>query len=212
LSNTATLAFQVLKTGNAGAAGTTGAVLDRSLAGIGTLISRSLAEVRLTQPVQNREQFQVAELIRDLTPSAQVEAHSKGITLTMAKVECGIAIEADRQVLASALGNLLHNAFKFTRPCTTVTVRVGANVERVLIEVQDQCGGLPGKERHDLGRPFEQRSADRTGVALGLAFSRWAVEANHGRIYARSLPENGCVFTIDLPRVEADALKRASTA
>ena len=50
-------------------------------------------------------------------------------------------------------------------------------------------------------RPFEQRNADRTGLGLGLAFSRWGAEANHGRIYTRNLPERGCVFTIDLPRL-----------
>jgi len=78
--------------------------------------------------------------------------------------------------------------------------RVGASAERVLIPIQNECGGLPGGNVNELFRPFEQRSADRTGLGLGLAFSRWGVEANHGRIYARNLPEKGCVFTLDLPR------------
>ena len=106
-------------------------------------------------------------------------------------VEDGVAIEADRQVLAAVVGNLLQNAFKFTRPRTTVTLRVGASAERVLIEVQDECGGLPSGNVNELFRPFEQRSADRTGLGLGLAFSRWGVEANDGRIYARNLPGRG---------------------
>ena len=46
-----------------------------------------------------------------------------------------MAIEADRQVLAAVVGNLLQNAFKFTRPRTTVTLRVGASAKRVLIEI-----------------------------------------------------------------------------
>jgi hypothetical protein len=50
-------------------------------------------------------------------------------------------------------------------------------------------------------RPFEQRSVDRTGVGLGLAFSRWGAEANDGGIYARNLPGRGYVFTVDLPRL-----------
>jgi hypothetical protein len=66
----------------------------------------------------------------------------------------------------------------------TVTLRVGASAERVSIEVQDECDGLPGGNVHELFRPFEQRSADRTGLGLGLAFSRWGVEANSGRISA----------------------------
>jgi signal transduction histidine kinase len=114
-------------------------------------------------------------------------------------------IGADRQVLASVVGNLLQNAFKFTRSRTTVTLRVGASAERVLIEIHDECGGLPGGNVTELFHPFEQRGADRTGLGLGLAFSRWAVEANHGRIYARSVPDRGCVFTVDLPRLPVPA-------
>jgi signal transduction histidine kinase len=117
-----------------------------------------------------------------------------------------VAIEADRQILIAVIGNLLQNAFKFTRPGTTVTLRVGADADRVLIEVQDECGGLPGGDENDLFQPFEQRSIDRTGLGLGLAFSRWAVEANHGRIYARDLPDEGCVFTVDLPRLPVLAI------
>jgi signal transduction histidine kinase len=113
-----------------------------------------------------------------------------------------LAVDADRELLFCALGNILQNAFKFTRPHTTVMLRVGANADRVLIEVQDECGGLPGGDANDLFRPFEQRGVDRTGTGLGLAFSRWGVEANHGRIYARNLPDVGCVFTVDLPRVQ----------
>jgi len=54
-----------------------------------------------------------------------------------------------------------------------------------------------------LFRAFEQRHADRTGLGLGLAFSRWGTEVNDGRISAHNLPGRGCVFTIDLPRVPA---------
>jgi signal transduction histidine kinase len=70
-------------------------------------------------------------------------------------------------------------------------------------DVEDACGGLLNTSTSRLFRPFEQRGADRTGVGLGLAFCRWAVEANDGRIYARNLPGTGCVFTVDLPRVRA---------
>ena len=52
---------------------------------------------------------------------------------------------------------------------------------------------------------FEQRGADRTGLGIGLAFSRWGAEANGGRLYARNLPGTGCVFTVDLPRSSVPA-------
>jgi signal transduction histidine kinase len=202
LISTASYAFEVLRTGNVGIAGSTGKVLQRSLAAQRALIARSVAEVRLTQDAQNLETFQVSGLIEEIAFTAGVEAEARGIRLTVLCVDDGASIEADRQVLASVVGNLLQNAFKFTRPATTVTLRVGASAERVLIEVQDECGGLPSGNVNELFRPFEQRAVDRTGLGLGLAFSRWAVEANHGRIYARNLIERGCVFTVDLPRVK----------
>jgi hypothetical protein len=206
LLNTAIMAFEVLKSGNVGVAGSTGTVLHRSLMGACTLIGRSLAEIRLNHGIENREPFLVSEFIEELARSATLEANARGIELIVAPVEDGVTIEADRQVLAAAVGNLLQNAFKFTRPRTTVRLRVAASAERVRIEIQDECGGLPGGDANGLFRPFEQRSDDRTGLGLGLAFSRWGVEANNGRISARNLPNSGCVFSVDLPRLAVPAV------
>jgi hypothetical protein len=202
LINTALIAFEVLKTGNVGVAGSTGAVLQRSLVGLRGLIARSLAEVRLMQGLQNQEQFAVSGFIEELGQAARLEADARGVRLRVLPVEEEVSIAADRQVLAAVVTNLLQNAFKFTRPRTTVTLRVGATAERVLIEVEDECGGLPGGNAQELFRPFEQRNADRTGLGLGLSFSRWGAEANNGRISTRNLPGKGCVFTLDLPRLD----------
>ena len=164
LVNTALVAFEVLKTGNVGVAGSTGAVLHRSLMGLRELSSRSLAEVRLTHGVQNREQFFVSEFIAELAPAASLEALSRRITFTVLPVENGVMIEADRQVLSAVVTNLLQNAFKFTRPQTTVTLRVGGNIERVLIEVQDECGGLPTETSTNCsGRSSSAELIDRLG-------------------------------------------------
>jgi signal transduction histidine kinase len=126
-------------------------------------------------------------VIEELALAATLEANARGIALAVIPVEDGAAIEADRQVLAAAVGNLLQNAVKFTRPRTTVTLRVCTRAERVLIEIQDECGGLPGENLDELFRPFEQRSADRTGLGLGLALSRAGIEANSGRMRATCL-------------------------
>jgi hypothetical protein len=131
------------------------------------------------------------------------------VHFTVLPVDETLAVDADRRVLAAALTNVLQNAFKFTRPNTTVTIKVEASAERVCLEIADECGGLPAGETHAIFRPFEQRGADRSGIGLGLAFCRWAIEANHGRIYARDRPGVGCVFTIELPRVVASVLVRA---
>ena len=205
LLNTAILAFEVIKTGDVGIKGSTGNVLNRSLLAMRSLVGRSLAEVRLAGDMQNKERFKISPFIDDLVTSAKIEAQSRNVTLEVLPIESDPSIEADRQVLAAVVTNLLQNAFKFTHPGTTVMLRVGSSAERVLIEVEDACGGRAGGSSAELFRPFEQRSADRTGLGLGLAFSRWGAEANGGRLYARNLPGKGCVFTVDLPRIAGSA-------
>jgi signal transduction histidine kinase len=106
----------------------------------------------------------------------------------------------DRELLLSALANLLQNAFKFTHLRSNVTLRaLGAN-DRVLIEVEDRCGGLPEGVSDTMFLPFTQGGVDKSGLGLGLPICRRIVEANHGTLSVRDLPGVGCVFTIDLPR------------
>jgi signal transduction histidine kinase len=201
LVGTALVAFEVLKSGNVGVGGSTGAVLNRSLTGLRDLIARSLDEVRLTNAVRIRKRILVAEFIEEIGAGAILEADARGLKLVVSHVQDELAIDADRQVLAAVVGNLVQNAFKFTRSHSTVTLRVRASVDHVLIEVHDECGGLPGEgEGKELFPSFEQRGADRTGLGIGLAFSRWGAEVNGGRLYARNVPGTGCVFTVDLPR------------
>jgi signal transduction histidine kinase len=205
LAGTALVAFEVLKTGNVGVGGSTGAVMHRSLVRLTALIERSLADVRLSRGAQHREAFSVPGFIEEVAAAAALDAHTNGITLNVTPTEDAF-IKADRQSLAAVMQNLLQNAIKFTKPGSTVTLRVKATTDRVLIEVEDACGGLPVRDATELFDAFEQRSEDRSGLGLGLAFCRWAVQANHGVISAHTLKDKGCVFTVDLPRCAVTAV------
>jgi signal transduction histidine kinase len=200
LVNVAILSFEVLKATGADVAGNSGRVLHGSLLDLRTLINRSLSEVRFAHSDDRSQEILIADFVDDIETAATLEAHAKGLSLVVRPAQAGVAIEGDRPVLIAVVRNLLQNAFKFTRPHSTVTLRVHASAARVLIEVEDECGGLPAGRPDDLFRPFEQRGCDRTGLGLGLAFCQQAVEANRGAISARSLPGRGCVFAIDLPR------------
>ena len=89
LTNSAIFAFEVLKTGNVGVAGSTGMVLHRSLMGLRALIGRSLAETRFTEASQKREPFLVSGFIEELAATATLEANARGIRLTVLPVEAG---------------------------------------------------------------------------------------------------------------------------
>jgi signal transduction histidine kinase len=203
LVGTASVAFEVLRTGNVGVGGSTGNVLHRTLAALRDLIHRSVSEVRLRHEVRERTSFSIAEFLTELAPAAALDADARGLSFIADPGDAAARVDADRPVLGAVVANLLQNAFKFTQPGSTVTLRGSATADRVLIEVEDECGGLPEGNIEALFHPFEQRSADRTGLGLGLAMSRWGTEINNGRLSARNRPDHGCVFTIDLPRLPA---------
>lgn len=201
LLNTSILAFSAIKGGSVGFGGATARALDRSLIGMRALIDRTLAEVRLESgEAPMGERIEIGPFILEIQVSAALEATSRGCDLTVAPVEPGIFVEGDRHILAAAVANLLQNAFKFTRDNSHVILRAYPSKDRVLIEVADECGGLPEGGAEVLFLPFEQRNVNREGVGLGLSISRKAVEACGGKLYARDVPGTGCVFTIDLPQ------------
>jgi signal transduction histidine kinase len=108
----------------------------------------------------------------------------------------------ERDLLTSAVQNLLQNAFKFTKTKSTVMLRAYAVADRVKIDVEDRCGGLPPEFAGIMFLPFTQAGTDKSGVGLGLAISRRGVMANKGFLNVDDLPGVGCIFSIDLPRHE----------
>jgi signal transduction histidine kinase len=164
------------------------------------LIARSLAEVRLESTVQRRETILLAEFVEEIEIGAVIEAKARGHQLTVEPVEFGVLISADRQLLGAAVANLLQNAFKFTRDAGHVWLRTRITADRVFIDIEDGCGGLPPGRAEALFRPFHQYNGDRSGLGLGLSISRKAVYSSGGEIRVRNLPGKGCIFTVELPR------------
>ncbi len=198
--NTAMLSFEILKSGRVGMEGSTALLLGRSLMGLRDLIDRSLADVLLESGSVHSERLSVAEFIADIEIGASMQAKSHGIQFIVASVDRNVTIEGDRPILAAAVSNLLQNAFKFTHQGSTVSLTARLTTERVLIEVEDECGGLPPGKAEELFLRYEQRGADRSGVGLGLSICLKAARANGGELRVRDLPGKGCIFTLDLPR------------
>jgi signal transduction histidine kinase len=201
LITTATHAMAAIRTGQVGLAGPTGAVLNRCLTGLGTLVDRSLEDVRNGGPVPTRQELiSLSDFIADVQLSARLEARSRECVFTVSRVDPRLAVDADRDLLFSALANLLQNAFKFTAPRTEVALNVYATADRIRMDVEDNCGGWPKGDAQHMFLPFTQAAADKSGLGLGLSICRRGVEANRGVLSARNVPGTGCVFTIDLPR------------
>ncbi len=212
--NAAMLSFDSIKRGVVAPGGSTSLLHGRSLLNLRNLIDRSLADVRLDAGMQNLEPVGVAELMEEVEISAYIQAGAREIHFTVAPVDAAVTVAADRQILAAAAANLLQNAFKFTPRGGHVSLTARATPKRVLIEVADECGGLPPGRAEELFKPFHQRGADRSGLGLGLSISLKAVNAMHGELRVHDHPGKGCVFTIDLPRrpPPAAASRRANVS
>ena len=201
--NAALLSFASIKKGIVAPGGSTSAIHDRSLLRLHSLIDRSLADVRLEAGMQNLESVPVCEVLEEVEIGASMVARTREITLLTTTLDRAVLVKADRQILAAALANLLQNAFKFSPTGTTVSLRARCAESRVLIEIEDECGGLPPGQTETLLKPFVQQGTDRTGLGLGLSICLKAVKAVSGDLRIRDLPGKGCVFTIDLPRLPA---------
>jgi signal transduction histidine kinase len=200
LLTVAMLSFASIKRGVVGAGGSTSAILEQTLTQLHTLVARSLAEVRIDAGMQSMERVPLYAVIEEAETSAALIAQASGVRFSVAPVDRSVFVEIDRQSLAAAITNLVQNGLKFTRPGTTVHLRVVATATRVLIEVEDECGGLPAEKRETLLQPFVQGGVDRTGMGLGLSICAKTVKAVAGELHVRDLPGRGCVFTIDLPK------------
>jgi signal transduction histidine kinase len=175
-------------------------MLARSMSGLCALVDRSVAEVRLETGTPKLGPISMVEFMEEMQVSGAVHAEGYGLQLTVEPVDRDLIVDADWQLLASAVSNLLQNAFKFSRAAGHVSLAAHATADRVLIDVCDECGGLPPGKVQNLFRPFIQGSPDRSGIGLGLSIALSAVRANAGDIHVRDIPGKGCVFTIDLPR------------
>lgn len=200
LSNAA-MAHQMIKKGVVGIGGSTNMVLEEALQRMKNIIDRSLAEVRLQgQPTLDMRRCRIIDLISEVEATAVLEANDRSVRLHV-RIPPNLVILVDRHLMVSAISNLVQNAIKFTKADGHVWIRCLAKENRVLIEVEDQCGGLPPGKVDSLFEPFIQKDLNTTGVGLGLSISRGAIELCEGTISARDIPGRGCVFTIDLPLI-----------
>ncbi|MDM0084954.1 sensor histidine kinase [Variovorax sp. J31P179] len=197
--HTASLAFAALESGRLPIGGSTGTVLKRSLSSLAALLNLSLSQVRAAaEPPE--EAFSLGLFVADAKNAASLDASAKGCTFSVADVDVSLGIAGNRERLLAALVNLLHNAFKFTHANTEVALVAYAEGDHVLLDVKDNCGGLPPGTTTSIFQPFVQVGDNKSGLGLGLSIARRNVEADGGVLTVRDLPGAGCIFTIKLPR------------
>jgi signal transduction histidine kinase len=204
LLQTAALAYEALRSGSVGIAGSTGLLLGRSLADLAALVEHSLAKVRSGIDASALAQvIVVSELVDEVITPARMNAKATGHQVVAETRDGGAEVVGDRSMLMAICANLIQNAFKYSRVGSQVILRTSATRERVTIEVEDECGGLPPGAVATMFEPFSQHGTDRSGLGLGLAICMRGVETMGGTLRVRDLPGKGCVFAVELPRTDS---------
>lgn len=117
---------------------------------------------------------------------------------------CGLELAGTESELHSAVGNLVHNAVRYTPENGLVAVRARADGEgRAVIEVQDSGIGIAREHIPRLTQRFYRvdpsRSRETGGTGLGLAIVKHAVQRHGGELMIDSELGRGSVFTLRLP-------------
>jgi len=109
----------------------------------------------------------------------------------------------DSEAIERTLHNLLSNAIKFSPPGSAVQIRLRAQPNSVVLEVEDHGKGIPATEMSRLFQPFARSSgavkAVIPGTGLGLYVSKILVEGHGGSISLRSEEGMGTTVTVSLP-------------
>ncbi len=139
------------------------------------------------------------EIVDEQIIHYEPQAQQKQITLTD-EVPADLLVDVDRKMIGRVLGNLLHNALKFTPERGGVTIGAASTGDKITVSVTDTGVGIPSE---DLPRIFERfykvdRARGKSGTGLGLAIARHVVEAHGGRIWAESVEGQGATFHFTL--------------
>jgi len=149
------------------------------------------------------QKVEVAEVVQACLAPMEPRIEGKGLELTVSIPDDLPPVRADKNVLARVLGNLLDNAIKFTPSGGRITISAEPREDEVLISVADTGPGIPRERQARVFEKFEQlrepQAGRPTGVGLGLAFCKLAVEAHGGRIWVESEEGKGSRFSFTMP-------------
>ncbi len=150
-----------------------------------------------------REPVALAELLERAVELARVFADQKGIEIGFARRDEVSDLALDVVKIEQVLTNLLSNAVKYSHRGTRVDVSLIASESTVILRVVDQGQGIPADEIERLFTPFAKLTVKATAgeksTGLGLAIVRRIVEGHRGRIWVKSEPGRGSIFSVELP-------------
>lgn len=151
-----------------------------------------------------KEKLNVAPLVRDVADSYRFRAEKEELKITCSVEDEEIAVYADRELLIRILQNLVANAIKFAGKGSEVHILAKRGDNKVIFTVSDDGMVIEDEYKDRIFGKFFQIETEsgvmrKSGVGLGLAFCKMAVEAQGGTIWVESPSK---VFEKDSPGVD----------
>ncbi|HEV8454656.1 MAG TPA: HAMP domain-containing sensor histidine kinase, partial [Gemmatimonadales bacterium] len=152
------------------------------------------------------EECDLRDLVADVAETAGILGEEAGVSAVHTMPETPVRLAVDRHRLREMLLNMVTNAIKYTPRGGAVALSLEEKDDAVLFTVRDTgigiaAGDLPHIfERFWRADPARSRTGDRPGIGLGLAITKWIVEAHGGSITVQSRPGRGPMFTVRLPK------------
>lgn len=145
------------------------------------------------------------KVVEAAVEASMPSAAAAQITLEVELANGASEVSGDAMRLQQVVGNLLHNAVKFSEAGTRIRLSTRREAQRIVLEVRDQGRGIAPEFLPRLFERFRQAGhalarGKGGGLGLGLAIARYLVEAHRGTISAASEGEGrGSTFTVTLP-------------
>jgi len=182
--------------------------LEREIERLDSLISQVLKLARLhgTDAPFTREAFDLDEMIEEVVRDANFEGAVKNCRVRLDGA-ANAAVNGNRDLLRSAIENVLRNAVRYSRQDSLIGVSVARSGTEVSILIRDGGPGVPAKDLERIFEPFyrvaESRDRDTGGEGIGLAITAQVMKAHGGSASAANRREGGLEVRLSLP---ADAL------
>jgi two-component system OmpR family sensor kinase len=182
--------------------------LEREIERLDSLISQVLKLARLhgTDTPFTREAFDLDEVIEEVVRDANFEGAVKNCRVRLDGA-ANAAVNGNRDLLRSAIENVLRNAVRYSRQDSLIGVSVARSGTEVSILIRDGGPGVPAKDLERIFEPFyrvaESRDRDTGGEGIGLAITAQVMKAHGGSASAANRREGGLEVRLSLP---ADAL------
>ena len=181
--------------------------IEREAGRIDALVGQILRLSQLNDPSApiNRERFDVGELLESLVQDSNLEAASRGIVVELHNLSMEACyVDGDRQLLSSAIENVLRNAIHYSPAGGKVDTAIQKSNDEIRIAVMDRGPGVAEAELENIFEPFYRATAqgDRSirGHGLGLAITHRIVTLHNGSVFAKSRDSGGLTVELRLPQ------------